>query len=105
MEQSIEKGKAYLLDFAEKLTFNGQEFPWVPARSDCEVAEASARYGIPFMYSEQARFGKVKLGIMGAEPKTIEAWMQECGLELMRRAFPRLGPQAQAVGQAARSLP
>jgi len=25
--------------------------------------------------------------------------------ELMRRAFPRLGPQAQAVGQAARSLP
>lgn len=80
MERAIEKSREFLLNKAERVDFKGQQFPWVPDRSDVEVSEASARFGIPFMYAEPPRAGKVKLGIVGAEPSVIEAWMQECGL-------------------------
>lgn len=81
MEQSIEAGRRYLQEEAERVTFCGRQFPWVADRAQLEIAEASARFGVPFMYAEQPRYGKVKLGIMGAEPEVIEAWMAECGLE------------------------
>lgn len=80
MERAIEKSKEFLLNKAERVSFKGQTFPWVPDRSDVEVSEASARFGIPFMYAEPPRAGKVKMGIVGAEPSVIEAWMDECGL-------------------------
>jgi hypothetical protein len=81
MDAAIEAGKRYLLEEAVKVSFCGHQFPWVQGRARLEIAEASARYSVPFMYAEQPRHGKVKLGIMGAAPDVIDAWMQDCGLE------------------------
>lgn len=78
MEEAILFGKS-VLENAEKIEFNGKTFPWLQSR-DNEVCEASARFNIPFMYMENAHSAKFKSGIMGADPDTIQKWMQECGL-------------------------
>lgn len=80
MDASIEEGRKHLLEVAELVSFNGRTYPWVNGRAQLEVSEASARYDVPFMYIEPARNGRVKMGIMGADPEAITAWMQECGL-------------------------
>lgn len=78
MERAIEEGKEVLLS-APRIAFKGIQLPWVSTR-DKEVAEASARFGIPFMYAEPSTEGFTKVGIMGAPPEVISAWMQECGM-------------------------
>lgn len=80
MDEAIAVSLEYLRNPTERVTFCNQDFPWVADRNAREFAEASARYNLPFMYSEAPRHGKVKLGIMGAAPEVIEAWMAQCGL-------------------------
>ncbi len=69
-----------LLEQAELVEFCGRKIAWVGDRQG-EIAEASARYSIPFMYGESMKSGRTKLGIMGAEPEVIAAWMAQCGLQ------------------------
>lgn len=78
MELAIERARE-TLERAERIDIAGTAVAWVPERGG-EIPEASARYGIPFMYVEQVRDGRRKLGIMGAAPAVIERWMRECGL-------------------------
>ena len=78
MEQAIERGHQTLLN-AEKVPLAGELIAWVEGR-DSEIPEASARYGVPFMYAEHHRPGVMKLGIMGAKPEVIATWMRDCGL-------------------------
>ncbi len=79
MELAIEKARLEL-ETAEKIEFSGQRLAWVAERGG-EIAEASARFSIPFMYAEKVAPERTKLGIMGAAPATIARWMQECGLK------------------------
>lgn len=80
MEMAIESAHHALLT-ADKVTFMGQPFAWVSDRNCGEWMEASARYGIPFMYAERvARSNTTKLGIMSAAPDLVQAWMADCGL-------------------------
>lgn len=67
------------LETAERISVGGSELPWVFSRQG-EVAEASARYNLPFLYAEPTRDGRMKMGIMGAPPAAIIAWMTECDL-------------------------
>lgn len=88
MEHAISVGKS-ILEKAQKIEYCGTEFSWLDSR-DNEVQEASARFNIPFMYKElvpeSIKFDEtkpvvdkslVKMGIMGAAPETISAWMTE----------------------------
>lgn len=70
---------AEMLRNAERIDFCGETIAWMSDRKG-EITEASARHGIPFMYMEPMPDGRVKMGIMGAQPHVIEAWMNECGL-------------------------
>lgn len=78
MERAIEEAREVLLQ-AEKIEFAGQSIAWVGDRKG-EIPEASARYGVPFMYAEN-KGARKKLGIMGAAPEVIARWMRECGLQ------------------------
>ena len=78
MEQAIERARESLLK-AELIDFCGSQIAWVDERNG-EIPEASARFGIPFMYAEPTKDGRTKMGIMGAAPAIIAAWMRECGL-------------------------
>lgn len=78
MEAAVERARK-VLETAERVTVRGVPVAWVTEREG-EIPEASARYGIPFMYLERVRDGRRKLGIMGAAPEVIRHWMQECEL-------------------------
>jgi hypothetical protein len=78
MESAIKLAESTLLD-AERISFCNESIAWVGDRKG-EICEASARYGIPFMYSEPTRDGRVKMGIMGASPLVIDSWMRQCNL-------------------------
>lgn len=80
MEAAIRRGHRLLAQDADRVEFLGAQYPWVDRRDQFEVPEASARYGLPFMYAEPVRDGRTKMGIMGAEPEVISAWMEQCGL-------------------------
>jgi len=67
------------LKSAERVTVAGVEVAWLPESNDA-TPEASARYGIPFMYRTVERDGRTKAGILGAPAPVIEEWMRECGL-------------------------
>lgn len=45
-----------------------------------EVAEASAREGIPYVYVKKENDGRVKAGILSAPPEAIREWMDTCQL-------------------------
>ncbi len=79
MEVAIEQARDSLIR-AERIDFCGEQIAWVQERGG-EIPEASARYGIPFMYAETLKDGRTKFGIMGAAPRIIAAWMAECGLK------------------------
>jgi hypothetical protein len=68
------------LKAAERIDVAGTLVAWLPDATD-EAPDASARYGIPFMYRQVERDGREKYGILGAPPEAIEAWMASCGLE------------------------
>ena len=78
MELAIEKARESLLA-AEQVDFGNGPIAWVAERGG-EIPEASARYGIPFMYAEPMKDGRTKMGIKGAKPSMIAAWMRDCGL-------------------------
>lgn len=78
MEKAIEEARE-ILNTAERIEFCGNRIAWVQDREG-EISEASARYGIPFMYAQKTLDGRTKMGIMGAEPPVIASWMEECGL-------------------------
>lgn len=78
MEKAIEQARL-LLESAERIEFCGQRISWIALRGG-EISEASARYNIPFMYKEPSRTGGTKMGIMGAQPEVIAAWMRDCRL-------------------------
>lgn len=75
VEEQHERLKA-----AERIDIAGTPIAWLPDASD-EAPDASARYGIPFMYRKLERDGREKVGILGAPPEVIEFWMRECGLK------------------------
>ncbi|MCC5612596.1 hypothetical protein LC612_39355 [Nostoc sp. CHAB 5834] len=79
MEKAIEEARL-ILEAAERIDFCGERLPWISLRGG-EIAEASARYNIPFMYMEPSRTGGTKMGIMGANPDIISAWMRDCRLD------------------------
>jgi hypothetical protein len=68
------------LQNAERIDIAGTLVAWMPESTD-ETPDAAARYGIPFMYRTAERDGREKLGILGAPPAAIEAWMAACGLQ------------------------
>jgi hypothetical protein len=68
------------LKAAERIDVAGTLVAWLPDASD-ETPDASARYGIPFMYRLGEPDGREKFGILGAPPHVIEAWMRHCGLD------------------------
>lgn len=78
MEQAIARC-TQVLQQCERIDFAGSQLAWIGNEMG-EFAEASARYGIPFMYCEKQPDGRHKFGIMGAEPEVIERWMRECQL-------------------------
>jgi hypothetical protein len=78
MDASILFAKS-TLENAERIDVGGCSLPWVCDRKG-EIAEASARYNIPFLYAERLNDGRTKMGIMGALPDVIQVWMRECGL-------------------------
>jgi hypothetical protein len=67
------------LKAAQKVSVAGVDVAWLPETNDA-TPEASARYGIPFMYRTLERDGRTKAGILGAPASVIEAWMRECDL-------------------------
>jgi hypothetical protein len=67
------------LKAADRVTIAGVEVAWLPESAD-ETPEASARYGIPFMYRTVERDGRNKAGILSAPAHVVEAWMRDCGL-------------------------
>lgn len=75
VEEQHERLKA-----AERIDVAGTMVAWLPDATD-EAPDASARYGIPFMYRMLEPDGREKYGILGAPPEAIEAWMESCGLE------------------------
>lgn len=79
MEKGIELA-AEVLRTAECIEFCGQSIAWVGDRGG-EICEASARHGIPFMYMENIPDGRVKMGLMGADPEVIATWMRDCSLK------------------------
>lgn len=82
MESAILAAKDFLTTSAERVEFCGHPFPWVvDKRTSSEVSEASARFGIPFMYQERDEDGRTKFGIVGAGPELVAAWMRDCGLQ------------------------
>lgn len=68
------------LQNAERVDIAGTQVAWMPESTD-ETPDAAARYGIPFMYRTSEKDGREKLGILGAPPAAIEAWMAACGLK------------------------
>lgn len=82
MEEAILAARDMLLHPEETVEFCGQAIPWTRpnSRASSEVSEASARFGIPFMYWETDPEGRTKMGIVGATAPVISAWMQDCGL-------------------------
>lgn len=78
MEEAILAAKK-ILEQAERIPVAGQQIAWVGDRQG-EIPEASARFGIPFMYASTTRDGRTKMGIMGADTTVIASWMAECGL-------------------------
>lgn len=78
MEQAILLAKARL-ESAEQITFQGEAISWI-GDAIGEFSEASARFDIPFMYQMTVKDGRTKVGIIGAAPSVIAAWMSECGL-------------------------
>lgn len=82
MELAIQSAKAFLDQPSESVEFCGHQFPWaVDLRSSSEISEASARFGIPFMYQEREDSGRTKFGIVGASHEIVAAWMRDCGLK------------------------
>ena len=80
-EMELAVGEAWrMLRTAEVVDFCGESIAWMGDRKG-EICEASARYGIPFMYLEPVKDGRTKMGIMGAEPHVIATWMQQCDLK------------------------
>lgn len=75
VEEQHERLKA-----AERIDVAGTMVAWLPDATD-EAPDASARYGIPFMYRMLEPDGREKYGILDAPPEAIEAWMASCGLE------------------------
>lgn len=78
MENAIEEARA-ILEAAPKVDICGESIAFVEV-NHTELSEASARYGIPFMYLERHRHQRPKFGILGGKPTTIRTWMAECGL-------------------------
>lgn len=83
MEAAILSARQTLLNPPDTVQFCDQMFPWTKSdsRSETEVSEASARFGIPFMYCETDPEGRTKIGIVGAAAPVIETWMRDCGLK------------------------
>lgn len=79
MDATILAAKA-TLEKAERIEVGGCLLPWVADRKG-EITEASARFNLPFLYAEPLNDGRTKMGIMGAAPAIIAAWMRECGLK------------------------
>ena len=78
MEAAIEEARVLLMA-APKVDISGEPIAFIE-QSHPELSEASARYGIPFMYLERHRHQRPKFGILGGRPSTIHTWMAECGL-------------------------
>lgn len=64
---------------APRITIAGEQVAWFPEKMPEEIAEASARLGIPFCYARKDG-SRGKSGIMSAAPHVIRAWMRECRL-------------------------
>lgn len=61
---------------AEKVDILGTQVAWIDnVELLPEIADASAMYGIPYMYRKLERDGRVKMGILGAAAPIISAWM------------------------------
>ncbi|MDR5728945.1 MAG: hypothetical protein RB191_16135 [Terriglobia bacterium] len=82
MRARIELGKQALLA-APRICVGGESVAWFPHGEEMpdEVAEASARLGIPFCYAEKRPGNRGKAGIMSAPPAVVEAWMRQCQLQ------------------------
>lgn len=78
LERRIEEARLQL-ERAERLNVGGMDVAWV-SHSNNELAEASARFGIPVIYARKIP-GGTKVGILGAPAKIIQEWMDTCGLE------------------------
>lgn len=72
-----------VLKNAPRIRIADEEVAFFPANVEKpeEIPEASARIGIPFCYVKHELNGINKSGIMSAAPRTIKAWMRECGLK------------------------
>lgn len=75
----IEEARDRLLD-SPRFDIGGVEVAWVEDFDHSELAEASARYGIPLMYRCTEKDGRQKAAIVSAPVETIETWMRECQL-------------------------
>ncbi len=78
MEAAIERARQAMLA-AEKIPVAGVDIAWLE-NAEGEFAEASARYGLPYMYWDDQYDRRRKFGIMGGSPEVISCWMRECGL-------------------------
>lgn len=70
---------ANVLQRAERIKLAGVDVAFV-ADVVPEVAEASAREGIPYAYVKKEPDGRNKAGILSAPPEAIQEWMDNCGL-------------------------
>lgn len=73
--QEVEQARI-ALEAAEKVDILGTSVAWITdVERFPEIADASAMYGIPYMYRKLERDGRVKMGILGAAAPVISAWM------------------------------
>ena len=77
-----------VLRHAPRIKIANEEVAWFPPTDDRpeEIAEASARIGIPFFSIKKER-ERSKCRIMSAAPQTIDVWMRECAANGLRDIY------------------
>ena len=70
-----------VLEEAPRVPVGGLEVAWTGDQRSTELSEASARFGIPYMFRRREVDGRMKAGIVGAPASVIQTWMRECGLD------------------------
>jgi hypothetical protein len=75
------------LERAERIQIADESVAWFPdkAITPFELAEASARIGLPIAYithlDPERSVYRAKCGIKNAKPETVRAWMRDCNLD------------------------
>lgn len=81
LRRQIQEASRFLRS-APSIELGGTQVAWIEDLAMPEVSEASAREGIPYMYTKRQHDGRKKAGIQSAPAHLVQTWLQECGLSV-----------------------